>query len=113
MEIDLFAGVAVSDLPRAIAWFDQLLGEVETFEPNDTERVWTIAAHRHVYIELQPAHAGHAKVTLFVEDVDGFVSAAARRGIEPASQETYENGVRKVTFQDPDGNEIGIGGPPR
>jgi len=111
MEIDLFAGIAVSDLPRAVAWFDQLFGEVETFEPNDAERVWTVAEHRHVYVELQPQHAGHSKVTLFVEDVDGLLGAVARRGIEPASQETYENGVRKAIFRDPDGNEIGIGGP--
>ena len=112
MEIDLFAGIAVSDLPRAVAWFDRLFGEVETFEPNDVEHVWTVAEHRHVYIELQPEHAGHAKVTLFVEDFDGFVGAVAQRGIEPASQETYENGVRKATFRDPDDNEIGIGGSP-
>ena len=42
MTLDLFAGVAVSDLPRAVRWFDRLFGEVESFEPNDTERVWTL-----------------------------------------------------------------------
>ena len=113
MEIDLFAGIAVSDLPRAIAWFDQLLGSVETFVPNDTEHVWSVAEHRHLYVELQPEHAGHAKVTLFVDDVESFVGAAAQRGIEPESLETYENGVRKVIYRDPDGNEVGVGGPPR
>ena len=35
------------------------------------------------------------------------------RGIEPASQETYGNGVRKVIYRDPDGNEIGFGGAAR
>lgn len=34
------------------------------------------------------------------------------RGIEPEERETYENGVRKVTYRDPDGNEIGYGGAP-
>ena len=34
------------------------------------------------------------------------------RGIEPASQETYGTGVRKVIYRDPDGNEIGFGGAP-
>jgi hypothetical protein len=71
MNIDLFAGVAVSDLPRAVRWFDRFLGDVESFEPNDVERVWTLAGHRHVYVELQPEHAGHAKITLFVDDFDG------------------------------------------
>lgn len=112
MEIDLFAGVAVSDLPRAAAWFDRLMGEVETFEPGDTERVWTVAEHRYVFAEVLPEHAGHSLVTLFVGNLDEFLAAAAVRGVEPESRETYGNGVRKALFRDPDGNEIGVGGAP-
>ena len=112
MDLDLFAGVAVSDLPRAVAWFDRLFGEVETFEPNDKEQVWTIAEHRHVYVVLEPDHAGHGKITLFVDDYDQFLDQVAGRGLHPETQETYENGVRKAIFRDPDGNEIGVGGAP-
>lgn len=112
MDVDLFAGVAVSDLHRAVDWFGRFFGDVESFEPNDTERVWTISEHRHVYVTLQPEHAGHAAVTLFVDDLDGFVDAAARRGVHPRTQETYGNGVRKAVYHDPDGNEVGVGGPP-
>jgi hypothetical protein len=28
------------------------------------------------------------------------------------TRETYENGVRKMTYRDPDGNEVGLGGAP-
>jgi hypothetical protein len=28
------------------------------------------------------------------------------------TRETYSNGVRKITYRDPDGNEIGFGGGP-
>jgi hypothetical protein len=31
-------------------------------------------------------------------------------GAEPDRHETYESGVPKVTFRDPDGNQIGLGG---
>lgn len=110
--MDLFAGVAVSDLQRAIEWFDRFFGDAESFAPNDVERVWTVAEHRFLYIELQPEHAGHAKVTLFVDDFDGFLDAVAQRGIEPAERETYGNGVRKAIYRDPDGNEVGVGGGP-
>jgi catechol 2,3-dioxygenase-like lactoylglutathione lyase family enzyme len=113
MEIDLFAGVAVSDLQRAVSWFDRFFGEAESFEPNDTERVWTVSEHRYLYVELEPEHAGHAMVTLFVDDFDGFVDAVAQRGIKPQTMETYRNGVRKAIYRDPDGNEVGVGGPPR
>ncbi|WP_345418422.1 VOC family protein [Pseudonocardia xishanensis] len=82
-DMDLFAGVAVSDLSRAVAWYDTLFGEVETFEPNDVERVWTLGEHRHVYIELLPAHAGHAKVTLFVGDSGSAEPADGRREEPP------------------------------
>jgi hypothetical protein len=51
-------------------------------------------------------------LTLFVDDLDDRVAAIAGRGIEPADQETYDNGVRKVTYRDADGNEIGFGGGP-
>lgn len=32
--------------------------------------------------------------------------------VEPADRETYGNGVRKVIYRDPEGNELGIGGGP-
>ena len=51
-------------------------------------------------------------VTVFVDDLDGLLAETASRGIEPDQRETYDNGVRKVTFRDPDGNEIGFGGAP-
>ncbi|MBO0891468.1 MAG: hypothetical protein J2P14_11145, partial [Acidothermales bacterium] len=110
MDVDLFAGFSVADLQRAVDWFDRFFGDVESFEPNDTERVWTVAEHRHVYVRLQPEHAGHGEVTLFVGDFHGFVDAVARRGIRPQARETYENGVRKAVYRDPDGNAIGVGG---
>lgn len=112
MELDLFAGVAVGDLDRAVAWYDRLFAGAESFLPNDTEKVWTLAERRHVYVELAPERAGSAMVTLFLADPEPFVAAAAEQGIEPVHRETYENGVRKFLFTDPDGNEIGIGGPP-
>jgi hypothetical protein len=51
-------------------------------------------------------------VTVFLDDLDGFVESAAVRGVHPETRETYENGVRKVTYQDREGNEIGFGGAP-
>jgi catechol 2,3-dioxygenase-like lactoylglutathione lyase family enzyme len=112
MDAEVFAGVAVSDLPRAVTWFDRFLGDVESFEPDDTERVWTLTEHGHVYAKLFPEHAGHSIVTLFVSDFDAFTAAVAERGIGPESRETYDNGVRKAIYRDPDGNEVGVAGPP-
>jgi hypothetical protein len=82
------------------------------FFPNATEAVWELAEHRYLYIEELPERAGHALHTLFVDDLDERVKSIGARGIEAASQETYGNGVRKVIYRDPNGNEIGFGGAP-
>jgi len=65
-----------------------------------------------LYIEQLPQHAGHGKYTIFVDDLDAVIAQISERGLHPAKQETYSNGVRKTTYRDPDGNEIGFGGAP-
>jgi catechol 2,3-dioxygenase-like lactoylglutathione lyase family enzyme len=112
MTIDLFAGIPVRDYPAAAAWYERLLGAPPSFMPNDTEAVWELADHRYVYIAERPDRAGHGMSTLFVSDFDARISQIAQRGLEPTERETYSNGVRKATFRDPDGNEIGFGGAP-
>jgi hypothetical protein len=74
--------------------------------------VWELAEHRYLYVEELPERAGRALHTVFVDDLDERVESIGARGIEPASQVTYRNGVRKVIYCDPDGNEIGFGGAP-
>jgi catechol 2,3-dioxygenase-like lactoylglutathione lyase family enzyme len=111
-DIDLFAGIAVSDFGRAVGWFERLFGAPPSFAPHDTERVWIISEHRSIYVVLRPERAGYAIVTLLLDDLDGFVAEARQRGVEPDAVEEYANGVRKVTFRDPDGNEIAFGAVP-
>lgn len=49
-------------------------------------------------------------VTIFVHDLDAYVAAIAAHGLKPDQRETYSNGVRKVLYRDPGGNELGFGG---
>ena len=110
--MELFAGIPVADLERAKHFYSRLLGAEPSFLPNDTEAVWTLEEQRHVYVVLDTERAGGGLVTLFVEDLETRVAQIAGRGIEPAADETYSNGVRKVTYRDADGNEVGFGGGP-
>jgi catechol 2,3-dioxygenase-like lactoylglutathione lyase family enzyme len=110
--LELFAGIPVSDYARALAWYERLLGSSPTFLATDTEAVWELAEHRYVYIEELTDGIGHALITIFVDDFDGQLASIAARGLEPEQLETYDNGVRKATFRDPDGNQIGFGGAP-
>ncbi len=111
-KLDLFAGVPVADYTAALKWYERLLGFPPAFFPHDTEAVWELAEHRYMYIVQQPEHAGHARHLLFVDDLDALVAQIAGRGLDPVNRETYPNGVRKITYRDPDGNEIGFGGAP-
>lgn len=112
MAIYLFAGIPVTDFAAAQAWYDKLFGASPTFFPNDHEAVWEFAEHRYAYIGLLPEHAGHAMTTILVEDLDARLAEIAQRGLEPYRREDYDNGVRKIIFRDPDGNEFGFGDSP-
>jgi catechol 2,3-dioxygenase-like lactoylglutathione lyase family enzyme len=107
----LFAGLRVTDFASARAWYERLLGE-PTFFPHATEVVWTLADDRSVYIVEDTDGAGHGVVTIFVGDLDARMAEIAGRGLHPDERQTYSDGVRKVIYRDPDGNEIGFGGAP-
>ena len=72
--------------------------------------MWELADHRFLYIVEKPEHAGHAMLTVFVDDLEAQTAEIASRGTAVAEWETYLNGVGKATYRDPDGNEIGIAG---
>ena len=112
MALTLFAGIPVRDFAAARPWYARLLGE-PSFLPHATEAVWMLADESAVYVVEDADRAGHGLVTLFVDDLDAAVGEIAGRGLVPDDRETYENGVRKIIFRDPDGNEIGFGGAPR
>ena len=112
MPLDLLAGIPVSDYAAALRWYERLFGRPPWFIPTENEAVWELAEHRYLYIDERPVHAGHAMHTIFVDDLDALVAQIAERGLSPAERETYSNGVRKATFRNPDGNEIGFGGAP-
>jgi len=110
--VDSFAGFPVRSYDEAAAWYEQLLGCAPAFLPNDIEAVWELAEHRYLFIKVLPDDAGHAFNLFFVSDLDAFVTQAGARGLQPSTTETLENGVRRIVFHDPDGNEVGFGGAP-
>ena len=112
MELDLFAGMRVSDYGAARPWYERLLGSEPAFTPHSTEAVWELAEHRFLFINEDREQPGGALHTIFVDDLDALVAEISSRGIEPDERETYSNGVRKAIYRDADGNEVGFGGPP-
>src|ERR1700753_1708783 len=98
--LDLYAGIAVSDYAAALEWYERLFGYPPS-HAEGTEAVWDLAEHRAVFIEHMPEHAGHDRHSIFVEDLDALVAQIASRGLEPVKRQTCPNGVRKVNYHDP------------
>lgn len=112
MALDLFAGIPVTDYATALPWYERFFGRKPSFLPNDIEAVWEVAEKRYIYIVQDPQRAGNALVMSFVGDLDGRVAEIAGRGIEPTKRVTFGGGVTKVSYRDPEGNEISLGGGP-
>ncbi len=110
--VDSFTGFPVRDYLAAADWYERLLGCPPAFFPNETEAVWELAEHRYLYIKVLPDYAGHAVSLFFLSDLDTFVSGAADRNVHAAECETLSNGVRKILYKDPDGNDVAFGGTP-
>ncbi len=103
----LFAGIAVADLAAEVEWFSRLFGRPPDLLPNEDEAMWTATRSGSVYLVRRPGGAGHARLTLAVEDVERWASELAARGIEAVRIETVPAG-RKLVLADPEGNEIGL-----
>ncbi len=107
----VFAGLRVREFAAARQWYERLLGE-PAFFPHDTEAVWTLAEGGSLFAVEDAEQAGRCVATVFVDDLDARVAEIAARGLEPDERLTYENGVRKAVYRDPDGNEVSFGGAP-
>jgi hypothetical protein len=109
--VDVFAVIPVRDYEGSRIWYERLFGSEPSFVAHETECVWSLGDHGHVAVNEDPPRAGHTAVTIFADDFERAVGEIASRGLEPVKRETYSNGVRKATYRDPDGNEVGYGGP--
>lgn len=81
--MDVFAGIPVGSYAAAAVWYERLLGSAPAFFPHDTEAVWELAEHRYLYVVEEPEHAGHARITVLIGDLDAFVARAEAVGSSP------------------------------
>lgn len=107
---DLFSGVPVTDFKMSLRWYQLLFGKQPDFFPHETEAVWKLAEHQYVYIVQTPKNAGHAILMQMVDSLDSRIEAISERGLKAANRDYFPNEICKVTYCDPDGNEISFGG---
>jgi predicted enzyme related to lactoylglutathione lyase len=105
----LFAGVAVSRLEAALAWYERLLGRPPDVVPHDREAMWEVAGTGWIYVVADAERAGKALVTMLVEDLEHELAMIAARGILAGPVETAPGRYRKAIIEDPEGNRIQLG----
>jgi hypothetical protein len=106
---ELFAGIPVSSFQVSLDWYQRLLGCPPSFFPNDREAVWALAEHNWIYIIVDPKRAGGTIQTIMCDGLEELIEQISARGIDFSDEEIPGEGVRKVMYYDPDGNEIGLG----
>ncbi|MGH9018149.1 MAG: VOC family protein [Acidimicrobiales bacterium] len=102
----LFAGVATTDLPRALPWYAALLGRPADIVVHDGEVMWKVADAGWLNLFADGAMAGGAVVTVAVPDLDAALAEIAGRGLARPAVETIPGARRKAPFVDADGNTI-------
>lgn len=110
---EVFAGIPVTDLRTSLDWYKRLFGCAPSFFPNDREAVWAVGDRRWIYIIVEPERAGGTIQTIMCDGLEEAIKEIAGRGLQFVGDEAPDHGVRKVTYYDPDGNEIGLGRVPR
>jgi predicted enzyme related to lactoylglutathione lyase len=113
MAIDfLFAGIPVADFDAARPWYERLVGRAPDMLPKEGEACWQLTETGWIYVVADADRAGHALVTVLVDDLDAHLAGMAERGIETGPIETIPGPVRRTEVVDPEGNRIQFGQPP-
>lgn len=116
------ASIAVSDMARAVDFYEAKLGLSSGEEQPDESRVYACGDGSSLHVYLSPAHAGKATATLAtwaVPDIEEMVAELAANGVtferydDPAlksdAQGIHDFGSGRVAwFKDPDGNTFAL-----
>jgi catechol 2,3-dioxygenase-like lactoylglutathione lyase family enzyme len=99
-----FAGVGVSDYPRARSWYENLFGRPPDMLPKADEAVWHLTDSASVYVRADSARVGAGLLTIAVDDLERLRADLAGRGLSGKLDEGET--LRRLVLTDPDGNTV-------
>ena len=107
------AGIAVTDLPRALSFYVDVLGLRVTFQNGDPVGFVILrrdAAELHLTLRKDHLASTHNVAHLLVSDAIGLHDHLAAHGVRIVKGLRDANyGLRGFVFADPDGNRIDVG----
>ncbi len=115
------AQIAVSDIARAVEFYEGKLGLSPGWDQHEGTRRYTCGGGTSLHVYASPGHAGKATATLArwdVDDVERVVDELSSKGVtfeqydEPVKTDRkgiHDSGYGKVAwFKDPDGNTFAL-----
>jgi predicted enzyme related to lactoylglutathione lyase len=103
-----FTGVPVSDFAAARTFYERFFGRPADVVAHETEVMWRLAETAWLYVVEDAERAGHALVSLSVENLYVALAELRGRGIVAPDVEDMPGAGRKVTIRDPDGNSVAL-----
>jgi predicted enzyme related to lactoylglutathione lyase len=103
----VLAGMAVTDFDGALEWYQRLMGRPADSRPMDGLAEWHPSEGGVIQVIQNPERAGHALLTLDVDDLREHVAGVQARGLEPEPiDDTISDKVLISSIADPEGNAI-------
>ncbi len=102
----VLAGVAVSDMDQAVAWYTAFLGRGPDALPMPPLADWHFSGGYTLQIVLDVERAGGSTVTLNVADIQAAAANLASRKMTVEVDDTTSDKVKLATVTDPDGNSV-------
>ncbi|HEX5850756.1 MAG TPA: VOC family protein [Rubrobacter sp.] len=116
------AGLAVSDMDRAVEFYEEKLG-LTSWTGQENNRAYECGEGTVLHVYLSPDHAGGTTATLaswYVREIESLVDVLTSRGVvferydrppiltDDRGIATFEGGAKVAYFKDPDGNTLSL-----
>ena len=101
------AALPVRDIDASARWYERLLGQPATDRPMANVAEWHLPTGSSLQLVADNQRTGSGLLTIGVDDVSAFVTAARDRGVVIGEISPGEM-VSFVTVADPDGNTITV-----
>jgi hypothetical protein len=102
----VLAGIAVTDYPSAIRWYQRLFGGPPTRLPMEYVAEWQVTDGACVQIVRSPERTGRSIVALTVADLDKTIVELANELVVLEEIDSGNPNIRPARTTDPDGNLV-------
>jgi predicted enzyme related to lactoylglutathione lyase len=103
--VNALAGIMVSDLTTAAAWYEQLLSRPADARPMEGLAEWKLADGGWIQVFQDTKRAGSSSVTFLVSGLDDQLAELKAKGIS-IERTTTSDYVKTATVTDPAGNRV-------